>query len=38
MASASSEKLIDKPAAKPDHHGEAAGRAISYSPSRRTTS
>ena len=33
---ASSEKLIDRPAATPDHHSETAGRAISSSPRRRT--
>ena len=34
----SNEKLIDSPAATPDHHSDVAGRAISSSPRRRTTS
>jgi hypothetical protein len=36
--SASSEKLIDSPAATPDHQSETAGRDISSSPKRRTIS
>ena len=34
----SREKLIDRPAATPDHHNEALGRFISSSPRRRTIS
>jgi hypothetical protein len=38
MAWASSEKLIDSPAAIPDHQSEVIGRAISSSSIRRTIS
>jgi hypothetical protein len=38
MAWASSEKLIDSPAATPDHASDVAGRFISCSPMRRTVS
>ena len=38
MPWARSEKLIDSPAAIPDHHNEVIGRSISSSPSRRTIS
>jgi hypothetical protein len=33
-----SEKLIERPAATPDHHSKLAGRAISSAPSLHTIS